>query len=101
MSGYVPQTGETNPAKLVIAIQNLYQGRSNAAGTFTITANTTSTAVTSPNCTVASYVHVSPLTQHAAWHMATTYITPGNGSFTVNHAANANNDCNFGYAVIG
>jgi hypothetical protein len=101
MSGYVPQTGEKDPSKLVLAIQNLYQGRTNAAGTFTITANATSTVVTCPNCTVASYVHISPLTQHAAWHMATTRIVPANGSFTITHASNANTDCNFGYVVLG
>jgi len=101
MSGYVPQTGEKDSAKLVVAIQNLYQGRSNAVGTFTITANATTTTVTAPNCTVSSYVHIQPQTQHAAWHKATTYVTPGNGQFVVTHASNPNNDCTFGFVAIG
>ena len=101
MSGYVPASGEKDPARLATAIQHLYQGRSHAVGAFTLTPNATSTMVTAPNCSQASVVVLMPRTANAAAHMATISIVPGRGSFAVSHAANPNADCVFGFVALG
>ena len=101
MSGYVPQSGERDLAKLVMAIRQLYEGRSNAVGSFTITPSMTSTVVTARNCSPTSFILLMPKTANAAAHKATTSIVPGTGQFTVSHASNSNADCHFGYAIVG
>src|SRR5713101_8234521 len=98
MSGNVPGPGETDLYKLVRAIRELFEGRSNAVGTFTLTASATSTVVTAQNCSPSSFVYLSPQTAHAANDAATTSVVAGNGSFTVTHANNSRNDRTFGYA---
>jgi len=47
MSGLAPATGEKNLTRIVTAIRQLYEGRSNAVGTCTLTHGATSTTVTS------------------------------------------------------
>ena len=48
MSGNVPIPTEKDPYKIARAIRELFEGRSNAVGSFTLAANAASTTVTSP-----------------------------------------------------
>jgi hypothetical protein len=77
------------------------RGKINCTGEFTLTANAASTAVTEKLCTANSVVLLMPKTANAAGAIATTYITPASGSFTVTHANNAQTDKDFRYVVIG
>lgn len=84
------------------AIQQLAQGRSNACGSFTLTANAASTTVTAQNCAAGSTPLLTPTTANAAAALATTFVgTVSNGSFVVTHANNAQTDKTFKYAAIG
>ena len=72
-----------------------------SVGTFTLTANATSTTVTdaavSPGCTIL----LTPITPDSANDRATTSVVAGAGSFVVTHANNPRADRSFDYAVIG
>jgi hypothetical protein len=102
MAGNVPSLRETDPFRLSQAINELFQGRSNAVGTVTLTANQATTVVVADNCGDESQVFLSPKTANAAAALATTYITSiGNGTFTITHANNAQTDRTYGYIAIG
>lgn len=102
MAGNVPSLSEKDPFRLSQAINELFQGRSNAIGSCTLTASATSTVVTAENCGDESKVFLMPETANAAAAVATTYITAvGNGSFTITHANNAQTDRRFSYVAIG
>lgn len=92
---------ESDPKRVAAALRQLTEGRTNATGTCTISANANSTLVTAPNCSVSSFVFLSPTTTHAAWHMATSYTVPANGSFRIIHANNALTDSVFGFVCLG
>jgi hypothetical protein len=100
----VPSREETNPKRIIEAIEQLAQGRSNAHGTFTLTADgvATSTVVTAPTCGSASHVNITPTNANAANAIRTTdlYVVAANGSFTVHHAASALSRT-FSYSVNG
>lgn len=101
MTATVLRRDEQDLLKIVSAIQELTQGRSNATGSFTITASATSTVVAAPNCAAGSVVLISPRTANAAAALATTYMAASNGSFTVTHANNAQTDRTFGFVCLG
>lgn len=102
MAGSVPSLSEKDPFRMVQAINELFQGRSNAAGVCTLTASATTTTVAAENCGDESKVFLMPTTVNAAAAVATTYITAvRNGSFTITHANNAQTDRTFSYAAIG
>jgi hypothetical protein len=104
MAGNVPHSRETDPARLVRAIRELFEGRSNAVGSVTLTANTGSTQVTAANCGSGSTVLLTPATANAAAEIGngTLYVgTVANGSFTVTHANNAQTDRTFKWAALG
>jgi hypothetical protein len=104
MSGNVPIPTEQDPYKIVRAIRDLFEGRSNAVGSFTLTANAASTTVTAPNCGAGASVLAFPRTANAAAELGngTLYIgTVGNGAFVVTHANNAQTDRTFHYAAFG
>jgi hypothetical protein len=102
MAGNVPDLGETALSRIVQAIRELFEGRSNAVGTVTLTAGAASTVVTSETCGDESVVVLSPLTANAAAALGTTSISVvTNGSFTIAHANNAQTDRSFGYVAIG
>ena len=61
------------------------------------TAPATTTVVTAAGVTSTSRVHLSPQTQDAAANMATTWITAGNGQFTVSHTSSALTDRTFAW----
>lgn len=100
----VPSTDEKDPRKFAIAIQQLAAGRSNAVGTVTLTANTTTTTVTDANFAPGSVPLFIPTTSNAAAEMgAGTFLlsSRANGSFVLAHANNAQTDRTFLYAIQG
>jgi len=95
---------ETSLYVIVNAVRQLMQGRSNAAGSVTLAASATSTAVTAPNCAALSQVFLFPRTAHAAAELAagSCYVSAvAAGTFTVTHANNTQADRTFGYVCLG
>jgi hypothetical protein len=104
MSGPTLSAEERDPARIVRAVRQLAEGRSNAVGAFTLTAGAASTVVTAPTCGAGSSVLVFPKTANAAAELGndTIYIgTVANSSFTVTHANNGQTDRTFMYAALG
>lgn len=102
MSGFNVATTEKDPRNFALAIQQLYQGRSYAIGTVTLTASATSTVVSAPNCAAQSAVFLSPSTADAAAALASTFISSvGQGTFTITHASAASTDRTFAYVALG
>lgn len=100
----LPTPDDTNLLRVSAAIRQLAQGRTNATGTFTLTANATSTVVADEYCASGSYVFFTPLTANASGAVATTYVTSanvGNKTFTVTHANTATTDRTFAYIALG
>src|SRR5262245_18926346 len=90
--------------KIVFAVRQLQEGRSNAVGNFTLTANAGSTTVTAPSCSSGCTVLPFAKTANAAAELGngTMYIgSVNNGSFVVTHANNAQTDRTFLYAAFG
>lgn len=95
-------TSEKDPVKIVQAIQQLEQGRSNATGICKLTAGATTTVVVAPNCGAGSKPSLTARTANAAAALATTYVSAvGNGSFTLTHANNAQTDRDFFWTAFG
>ena len=99
-----PHREESNLSRIVRSIRELWEGRSNAVGEFTLAAGATSTVVSADNCGENSRIALTPRTANAAGALATTYITAANvvpGQFTVTHANAGTTDRTFGYAING
>ncbi len=106
MTAYVPGLSETDLKKIVLSIQQLAAGRSNAVGTVTLTANVATTTVTDMNCAVGSNITWMPTTANASAEVGagTIYCATAtilNGSFVITHANNAQTDRIFRYAIHG
>jgi len=104
MTVYVPALTEKDQQKVILAIQQLAAGRSNATGTMTLAAGATSTTVTDNNCASGSVVIPIPTTANAAAELGngTMYqSSTANKSFTFTHANNAQIDRTFKYAIVG
>lgn len=104
MSVLYVASDERELAKVIPAIQQLAQGRSNSVGTFTLTASAASTTVTAATCGSGSTVLYMPTTANAAAEIGngTMYIgTVSNGSFVVTHANNAQVDRTFRWVALG
>lgn len=103
MSGNYPAQGEKDVTRLVQSVRDLYQGRNNCTGTFTLAvAPATTTVVAATNCGDDSKIMLTPRTANAASAIATTYITVANvvrGQFTVTHASSAQVDRTFSYVI--
>lgn len=102
MSVILPTPEDTTPLRVVGAIRQLAQGRSNAVGTVTLAASVTTTVVAAEHCADTSKVFLTPTTANAAGAVATTYVSSvGNKTFTLTHASAATTDRTFGYIAIG
>ena len=104
MTAYVPGTTETDLKKIVLAIQQLAAGRSNAVGTVTLVTGAASTVVTDNNCATASTPILTPASANAAAELGngTMYVSAvANGSFTITHANSATAGRTFRYAILG
>jgi hypothetical protein len=84
--------------ELAIAIQQLAKGRTNSAGTVTLTLASATTVVTDERAASDSAILLMPNDANAA--VENWWITPANGSFTINHANNALTRT-FKYAIVG
>lgn len=104
MAGRIPHIRETNPLVIVTGVRDLFQGRSNAVGTCTLTDSTTTTAVAAINCGADSKVFLMPVTANAAAEFAAggLYVSSvGQGTFTLTHANDASTDRTFFYVCLG
>jgi len=104
VTAYVPGITETDLKKIILAVQQLAAGRSNAVGTVTLAINSLATVVTDKNCAVGSTPLFTPVTANAAIEVSkgAMYVSVvANGSFTVTHANSATPDRTFLYALIG
>jgi hypothetical protein len=101
MSGQQPAPNERDPRRIVGAIIDLFQGRSNCAGQFTLTASATTTTVVAPNFGIDSDVVWSPLTANAASAMTNVRLTGrAKGEFTLTHSSTSTTDRTFAYRII-
>jgi hypothetical protein len=83
-------------------INQAADGRSNAIGSLTLTASTTTTATTDRRVATDSVILLTPKTANAATAIATTFVSAVTAeSFTLTHAHNAETDRDFDYAIIG
>jgi len=104
MTAYVPGLDEKDLRKLILSLQQLGAGRSNAVGSVTLTASATTTTVTDLNCAEGSTPILTPTTAHASAEFGngTIYISAvANKSFTITHASNTQTDRTFRYAILG
>ena len=104
MTAYVPGISETDLKKIVLALQQLAAGRSNAVGTVTLAAGSATTVVTDKNCAAGSTPLLTPASANAAAEVGngTTYVSAvANGSFTITHANNVTAGRTFLYAILG
>ncbi len=102
MTAFVPGTDERDLRRLILSLQQLAAGRSNATGTVTLTTGAATTTVTDANCSAESVPHLTPNTANAAAAVATTYVSSvSKGSFVITHANNATDDRTFLYALQG
>lgn len=104
MTAYVPGITETDLKKIVLAIQQLAAGRSNAVGTVTLATASATTVVTDKNCAIGSTPLFTPTTANAAIEFGngTMYVSAvTNGSFTITHANAGTTERTFLYALYG
>lgn len=101
-SGLALSPSEVEPHRMAAAIRQLIEGRSNAVGTCTLTANAGSTVVTAVNCGPQSAVFLFPTSANAAAIVAATYVSAvAAGSFTVTHTNSAATGKTFFYVCLG
>lgn len=104
MSGPVLIPNESELFRIVFAINQLAQGRSNASGSFTVTENADTTTVLAPACAAGSSVLITPSTANGAAELGagTIYVsTVSAGSFIVTHANSATAGRTFFYVCLG
>jgi hypothetical protein len=104
VTAYVPGITETDLKKIVLAVQQLAAGRSNAVGTVTLATGSATTVVSDKNCAAGSTPLFTPATVNAAAEIGngTMYVSAvTNGSFTIAHANSATTGRTFLYALHG
>ena len=88
--------------ELLLVIQNLYDGKVQCTGQFSLTPSVTTTVVKDPRCSEQSIAFLSPFTANALTAQATSYVSSyGQGQFTVTHTSTASTDRTFRYAILG
>jgi hypothetical protein len=107
MTVYVPSLNETDLKKIILAIQQLSSGRSNAVGTVTLATSASTTTVTPNQAGVVASGSVPilvPTTANAATEVGngTMYVSAvANGSFTITHANSSTTGRTFLWAILG
>lgn len=106
MTVYTPGITETDLKKIILSIQQLAAGRSNATGTVTLTQSSATTVVTTQTgtCAPGSVPILIPTTANAAteYGAGTWYISSvGIDTFTITHVNSATANRTFIYAIIG
>lgn len=86
----------------VNVVNQILRGKLNNTGSVTLTANAASTTLTDERIGANSVILLCPTTANAAGALATTYFSAfTEGSCTITHANNAQNDKTFRYTVTG
>ena len=108
MSGINLSPEERATYRIVNAIIQLMQGRSNAVGQVTLRAGETTTTVTraisqaAVNVSLDSEVFLTPRTATASAVFKDCWISAtGQGTFTITHPSAADADMTFGWHAIG
>jgi hypothetical protein len=97
---------DADPKKIVTAIRQLAEGRSNAVGTVTLAASAATTLVSAPTCGAEARIFLFPATANASAELGngTAYVKASDisaGQFVVTHANNAQTDRTFFWLAIG
>lgn len=97
--------------KILSVLSGIMQGKTNNTGSFTLTANDTTTTVTLPVGKLGPNTVIlwQPTTANAATAMANLYVsartisTKGavNNTFTLTHSNTADSDKTFNYILVG
>lgn len=105
MAGITLSPSERDLIRIVMAVRQLMEGRSNAVGAVTLAAGAaTTTAVSAPNCGAGSKVFLFPASASAAAALGTTCVLPANvtaGQFVISHAVGPPNDRTFFWVALG
>jgi hypothetical protein len=107
MTAYVPCITETDLKKIILSLQQLAAGRSNAVGMVTLATGSATTVVTPKgvgSCAIGSTPILTAMTATAAAEVAggNIYISAvANGSFTIAHTNSAITGRTFSYAILG
>lgn len=105
MSVFLPGATETDLKRIILAIQQLGSGRSNAVGTVTLATGAATTTVTATGlCATGSTPILTATTANAATEVGngTMYVSAvANNSFTITHANSATTGRTFLYAILG
>lgn len=104
MTAFVPGLSETDLKKVILALQQLAAGRSNATGTVTLVTGAATTVVTDSNCAAGTVPLLTPVSANAATEVGngTIYVSAvANGAFTITHANSATTGRTFLYALQG
>lgn len=105
-SGLSISPGETNLTRIVAAIRQLMEGRSNAVGVVTLAHDgvATTTTVSAVTCGPNSVVLMFPQTAHAAAVVTSTFVKSSDitkSQFVVTHAATSQTDQTFMWVCLG
>ena len=104
MTAFVPGITETDLKKIILSLQHLAAGRSNATGTVTLATGASATVVTDANCAAGSVPLLTPATANAAAEVGngTMYVSSvASGTFTISHANSATAGRTFLYVLQG
>lgn len=104
MSVRVLDPGENDIRTIVFVINQLAQGRNNATGSVTLTANQATTTVTAVSCGSGSTVLLFPETTSAGTEFGAGTLKVGtvsNGSFVITHVNSATADRTFRWVALG
>lgn len=93
---------EEHRRKIAQSIWQLMDGHTNAAGSVTLTASTTSTVVTDDRVGIDSVITFMPTSSNGASALTNLYVTSrGDGTFTLTHSSSAATDQDLEYAIHG
>lgn len=101
MSQKIPPGGDT-PRRVADSLNRVIEGRTDAYGTVTLPAATTSTTVYSQYISKDSTVCLSPMTANAAAHVDKVYVSAvNNGSFVLSYSSHPHSDVTYRYLWAG
>lgn len=93
-----------SPREVASIVNQLIDGKSDAKGTFTLTASTTTTVISDFRVGADTVIHFVPITSNAAAEIGAGSVflsSRGDSTFTITHANNTQNDRTFIYTVTG
>ena len=88
--------------RLIAEVLNrVLDGATNAVGSVTLDANTTTTTLSDLRIGPSSTVHLTPETVNAASESGTIFVVPGDKQAVITHTNTADTDKTFRYSVHG